>query len=115
MKNLGVFPTKTQVQAEGVFRNPDREAARIECELARRMRLLGIRPDDSAAMRRFFDSAYLGNPSRQQDSMESDLLGLGLVIVKLIRTSSSAGSDILLEPATRAFVEAMFGMRAPNQ
>lgn len=104
----------TQVHAESFFRNLGREAARVECELARRLLLLGIHLDDRAAIRRLFDSAYLGKVDRQRDSMTSDLLGLGLILVKLVRQSSSAGSDLQLEPATRAFVNGVLGTRSAN-
>lgn len=104
-----------RMHAAALFKNPGREAARIEGELARRLCLLGIRPDDSAAIRRFFAGTFHGNARRQADSTTSDLLGLGLVMVKVVLQSSSAGSRFRLEPATRAFVDAMLHTRGPRQ
>lgn len=103
-----------RVSVERHFKNPGREAAHIEGELARRLCLLGVRLEDSAAIRQLFSGASQGNVGRQLDSTTSDLLGLGLVMVKVLRQSASAGSGLRLQPATRAFVDAMLGTRDPQ-
>lgn len=90
-----------QTEAGGFFRNPDREVARLEYEVARRLRLLGIAPGDRAAIRR-----WLADP---QDSTTADLLGLGLLLVRLLRQSASAGRDPGLGPTSRAFIDGLLG------
>ena len=99
----------------GFLRNPGREARSIEGEFVRRLGLLGIRADDSAAIRQLFDRAGTGRESGLQESTTADLLGLGLVLVKLLRQSTAAGDGLPLEPATRAFVDAMLGAPAAAQ
>lgn len=103
--------TTTQFPTTGFLRNPGREARTIECEFVRRLALLGIRADDSAAIRQLFARAGTGKESRLQESVTADLLGLGLLLVKLLR-QSAAGGELTLEPATRAFVAAMLGAPA---
>lgn len=95
-----------QVPLVRFLRNPGREVRSIECEFVRRIGLLGIRADDSAAIRRLFERAGTEKSSRMQESITSDLLGLGLLLVCLLRQSSTAGG-LALEPATQAFVDAM--------
>lgn len=104
--------TTTQFPTAGFLRNPGREARSIECEFVRRLGLLGIRADDSAAIRQLFARAGTGKESRLQESVTADLLGLGLLLVKLLRQSAAAGGELTLEPATRAFVAAMLGAPA---
>lgn len=99
----------------GFLRNPGREAHSIEGEFVRRLGLLGIRADNSAAIRQLFARAGTGRESGLQVSTTADLLGLGLVLVKLLRQSAAAGDGLPLEPATRAFVDAMLGAPAATQ
>lgn len=90
-----------QAEAGGFFRNPGREVARLEYEVARRLRLLGIAPDDRAGIRRLLAGPH--------DSMTADLLGLGLLLLRLLRQSSSAGRAPGLGPASRAFIDGLLG------
>jgi hypothetical protein len=99
----------------GFLRNPGREARHIESELLRRLSLMGIDPDDSAAIRQLIERSAVGKESRQQGSMTSDILGLGLVLIKLVRQSSATGGHLKLERATRALVDAMLGSRVSIQ
>jgi hypothetical protein len=99
----------TSMNAGGFFRNPGREAARIECEVVRRLRLLGIAPDDREGIRRLLISAPAGQANRQPDSTTADLLGLALLLVKLLRQSSSVGRDLDLAPASRVFIDIVLG------
>lgn len=101
--------------AEGFLRNPGREARHIESELVRRLSLMRIGADDSAAIRKLFDGKSTVKANREQESMISDLLGLGLVLVKLMRQSLATGSDLKLQPATRALVDAILGRRTSIQ
>ena len=100
---------------EGFLRNPGREARQIESELVRRLSLMGIGPADSVAIRQFFHRQFAVKANRVQESMSSDLLGLGLLLLKLLRQSLVTGSNLKLEPATRALVETMLGRRTSIQ
>lgn len=92
--------------APGCFRNAGRELALVESELARRLRLLGIAADDRDAIRRLFGPAA----ASQAASTIPELLGLGLILAKLLRHASSAGSEPWLGPTTRTFMAAMRGL-----
>lgn len=96
----------------GLLGNPGREARAIERELARHLGLLGIRVDDGAAIRQLLARAGSGRESGRQESPSADLLGLALVLAKLLRQSAATGDKLALEPATRAFVDAMLGAPA---
>jgi len=104
--------TSKPENAESILRNPGREARYIESELVRRLSLMGIGADDSAAIRQLFERSSVGKESRLQESMTSDILGLGLVLVKLWHQYSAAGGHLKPEPATRALVDSMLGRRA---
>lgn len=107
--------TTTYATPPGFLRNPGREARSIECEFVRRLGLLGIRADDAAAIRQLFELAGTDRGSRQQEAATADLLGLGLLLVKLLCQSAAAGGELTLEPATRAFVAAMLGAPAAKR
>ncbi|WP_428826545.1 hypothetical protein ACLIKD_20875 [Azonexus sp. IMCC34842] len=101
-----------QAEAGGFFRNPGREVARLEDEVARRLRLLGIAPDDRAGIRRLLAGPPAGKAGGQHDSTTADLLGLGLLLVRLLRQSASAGRNPGLGPTSRAFIDGVLGRRS---
>lgn len=101
----------SSVQFDAAFMNPEREAARIEGELVRRLGCLGIEPGDSAALRRLFESGAAASPGSLQDRLVADLLGLVRVIARLMRQAATAGNELHLPVASRALLDAMLGRR----
>lgn len=93
--------TATQMTMEAFSRNPTREARNIEGELLRRLCMVGIRADDATAIRQLFDRGALGRTS--------ELLGLGLLLLKLVRLSTAAGGELTLKAETHVFLDAVLG------
>ena len=89
----------SRTASEAFSRNPWREARNIEHELFRRLSMSGVRADDAAAIRELLD--------RGANARTPELLGLGLLLVKLERISLAAGSELTLTAETHVFLEAV--------